>query len=48
MITKFSTLTGWVTFIKYRGVACWRDWGHVKPTRKQLRKLMKRLRVKIQ
>lgn len=47
METKFTSKTGWVTFLSYKGVKCFREWGHVKPTRKQLRKFMKRTRVRL-
>lgn len=47
METHFTTKTGWVTLLKYKGVGCFREWGHVKPTRKQLRKFLNRVHVKI-
>lgn len=48
MKTTYSSKDGWESFISYRDVACCRMWGRVKPTKKQIRKFMKRLRVKIQ
>lgn len=36
----------WVSTINYKGVVCTREWSSVKPTRKQIRKYMKRLRNK--
>lgn len=48
METKYhGSERGWVSQIYYKQVNCFRDWGEVKPTKKQVRKFMKRLRQKI-
>lgn len=47
MKTDYQGKDGWVSYINYRDTECFRMWGTVKPTKKQIRQFMKRLRKKI-